>query len=113
MQIARWGRFGVAAAAVGAIVALSQPAASASATVSQSGWAWGNPAPQGNTLRAISFAGALGYAVGNNGTALKTLDGGATWSGLATGTSGELTRVQIIDAKTVVVGSGGCILRMS
>jgi photosystem II stability/assembly factor-like uncharacterized protein len=114
MQIARWGRFGIAAAAVGVVVALSAPGGSASVTVSQSGWAWGNPSPQGNTLRAISFAGALGYAVGDNGTALKTLNGGASWAGLATGTSGELTRVQIINANTVVVGSAnGCILRMS
>jgi photosystem II stability/assembly factor-like uncharacterized protein len=89
-------------------------AVSASVTVSQSGWAWGNPSPQGNTLNAISFAGPLGYAVGANGTALKTENGGATWSGLATGTSGELGRVQIVDANTVVVGGGdGCILRIS
>jgi photosystem II stability/assembly factor-like uncharacterized protein len=100
----------LAALAIGALAA----SASASVTVSQSGWAWGNPSPQGNTLNTIAFSGALGYAVGANGTALKTLDGGATWNGLATGTSGELTRVQIIDAGTVVVGSAnGCILRIS
>jgi photosystem II stability/assembly factor-like uncharacterized protein len=70
--------------------------------------------PQGNTLRAISFAGSLGYAVGDNGTALKTTDGGAAWSGLATGTSAELARVQIVDASTVVVSSAnGCVLRIS
>ena len=107
-------RVGFAVAALGAALAVGQPAAGAGVTVSQSGWAWGDPSPQGNTLRAISFAGSLGYAVGNNGTALKTLDGGATWSGLATGTSAELTRVQIIDPNTVVVGSAnGCVLRIS
>ncbi|HWX75482.1 MAG TPA: hypothetical protein VNZ05_09255, partial [Solirubrobacteraceae bacterium] len=113
MRVARWGRLGIAAA-VGIVAAFGAAPASASVTVGQSGWSWGNPSPQGNTLRAISFAGSLGYAVGNDGTALKTLDGGASWSGLATGTSAELTRVQIIDANTVVVGSAnGCVVRIS
>jgi photosystem II stability/assembly factor-like uncharacterized protein len=105
----------LAVAAVAMVLAICAGAsASASVTVSQSGWAWGNPSPQGNTLNAISFNGPLGYAVGDNGTALKTVDGGSTWSGLATGTAGELTRLQIVDANTVVVGSAnGCILRIS
>lgn len=104
----------IAATIAAGALALATTSALASVTVSQSGWAWGNPSPQGNTLNAISFSGPLGYAVGDNGTALKTLDGGATWAGLATGTSGELTRVQIIDANTVVIGSAnGCILRIS
>jgi len=114
MRLFRLGRFVTAMATTATVVALGAAGASGSVTVSQSGWAWGNPSPQGNTLRAIAFAGPLGYAVGDNGTALKTLDGGATWTGLATGTSGELTRVQIIDAGTVVIGSAnGCILRVS
>ena len=114
MRVLRLGRFAVATATAAAALTLGAAAASGSVTVSQSGWAWGNPSPQGNTLRAIAFAGPLGYAVGDNGTALKTLDGGATWTGLATGTSGELTRVQIINASTVVIGSAnGCIVRVS
>lgn len=110
------GLRGVIAIAIAttAIALTGAVTASASVTVSQSGWAWGSPSPQGNTLNTIAFAGPLGYAVGANGTALKTLDGGATWSGLATGTSSELTRVQIVDANTVVVGSSnGCVLRIS
>jgi photosystem II stability/assembly factor-like uncharacterized protein len=100
-------------ASAGAL-AFAAAGASGAVTVSQSGWEWGNPEPQGNTLRALAFAGPLGYAVGDNGTALKTLDGGASWSGLATGTAGQLTRVQIVDAGTVVVGgSNGCIVRIS
>ena len=55
-----------------------------------SGWNWGNPTPQGNDLKAIDFLGGRGYAVGAAGTALRTDDGGATWAGLATGTSGDL-----------------------
>jgi photosystem II stability/assembly factor-like uncharacterized protein len=115
MHVVSKTRFRLAIAALAAILALcTASGAFASVTVSQSGWAWGNPSPQGNTLNAISFAGPLGYAVGDNGTALKTLDGGATWSGLATGTSSELTRLQIVDPNTVVVGSAnGCVLRIS
>jgi photosystem II stability/assembly factor-like uncharacterized protein len=114
MRADRASWFGIAIATVASALALGAGTAAASVTVSQSGWAWGSPAPQGNTLNSIAFAGPLGYAVGNNGTALKTLDGGASWSGLATGTSGELTRVQIIDANTLVIGSAnGCVLRIS
>jgi photosystem II stability/assembly factor-like uncharacterized protein len=99
---------------VGLAIATIAGVAAASVNVGQSGWRWGNPTPQGNTLRAIAFAGPLGYAVGDSGTALKTADGGTTWVGLATGTPGPLTRVQIVDPKTVVIAGGdGCILRRS
>ncbi len=115
MHVVSKARFRLAIAALMATLGLcTASGAFASVTVSQSGWAWGNPSPQGNTLNAISFAGPLGYAVGSNGTALKTLDGGATWSGLATGTSAELTRLQIVDPNTVLVSSSnGCVLRIS
>ena len=100
----------------GALAALSlaafAPSAGASVRVPLSGWYWGNPAPQGNSLKALDFRGLRGYAIGNAGTALRSDDGGGTWAGLATGTSGDLTRMQIIDPDTVVVlGGGGCVLR--
>ncbi|HST38014.1 MAG TPA: YCF48-related protein [Conexibacter sp.] len=88
------------------------PAAIANVQVGASGWQWGNPLPQGNTLRAASFAGATGYAVGDFGTLLKTIDGGATWSGLPVGTFQGLTIVQAVDADTVFAG-GGCVARRS
>jgi photosystem II stability/assembly factor-like uncharacterized protein len=114
MRAVKLGSLGGLIAIAAGVLALSAGGASASVTVSQSGWAWGNPSPQGNTLRNVVFAGALGYAVGDNGTALKTLDGGASWAGLATGTSVQLTRVQIVDSNTVVIGSAnGCVLRIS
>src|SRR3954452_16564403 len=87
---------------------------SAAVTVSQSGWSWGNPAPQGNTLRAIDFVQGRGYALGDAGTVMRSDDGGATWSGLYTGTSADLDRLQVIDPDTLVVlGGGGCVLRRS
>jgi photosystem II stability/assembly factor-like uncharacterized protein len=114
MRTVRLGGSAIAIATAAIALTLAGGTAAASVTVSQSGWAWGSPSPQGNTLNTIAFSGPLGYAVGNNGTALKTLDGGATWSGLATGTSGELTRLQIVDANTLVVGSAnGCVVRIS
>ncbi|HEX3933020.1 MAG TPA: hypothetical protein VHW64_20205, partial [Nocardioides sp.] len=66
-----------------------------------------SPTPQGNDLDAVTFQGSTGYAVGKFGTALRSTDGGATWSGLPTGTFNELGLVQELDPNTVIVG-GGC-----
>ena len=42
-------------------------------------WFWQNPFPQGNLLSSVFFTDAnTGYAVGNVGTILKTLNGGYT-----------------------------------
>jgi len=96
-----------------AAAALSAPAGAA-VQVSQSGWFWGNPTPQGNTLRALDFLSGRGYAIGDAGTALRTDDGGATWTGLATGTSADLDRLQVVTPETLVVqGGDGCVLRRS
>ena len=85
-----------------------------SVQVARSGWSWANPTPQGNSLFDVDFHGGLGFAVGASGTALKTGDGGATWSGLATGTPADLHRLQIVDPSTLVVlGGNGCVLRRS
>ena len=96
-----------------AVAALAAPAG-ASVQVSQSGWFWGNPTPQGNTLRALDFQSGRGYAIGDAGTALRTDDGGATWTGLATGTSADLDRLQIVTPDVLVIqGGDGCVLRRS
>jgi len=108
MNKLRW--VGVAAVVAGAAAAPQM--ASANVQVGSSGWQWGTPLPQGNTLRATAFAGATGYAVGDFGTLLKTADGGATWSGLPAGTFANLTEVQAVDAATVMAG-GGCVARRS
>src|SRR3954454_14331855 len=97
-----------------AATALLAGPAQASVQVSQSGWQWGNPTPQGNTIRAIDFVAGRGYAIGDDGTALRTDDGGATWAGLATGTSQDLTRLQAVTADTVILlGGNGCVVRRS
>ncbi len=86
--------------------------APASVQVGSSGWQWGNPLPQGNTLHAMSFAGTSGYAAGDFGTLLRTTDGGSTWTGLLSGTFTNLTEVQAIDADSLFAG-GGCVARRS
>src|SRR5256885_16796597 len=88
------------------------PAASAQVSVGHSGWNWGNPQPQGNTLRAIEFAGARGFAAGDFGTLLRTDDRGRSWTGVPTGTTTALSRIAIPDESTVVAG-GGCVLLRS
>jgi len=95
------------------VAALALPAAaSASVRTTHSGWAWGDPTPQGQSLNAVEFAGQTGYATGDFGTLLKTTDGGRTWKGLATGLSEYLDVVRMIGSKTVIVG-GTCALRRS
>ena len=101
----------VAAAAASALTATT---AAAAVQVSQSGWQWGNPTPQGNTLRASDFNAGVGYAIGDAGTALRTDDGGETWLGLATGTSQNLQRVQVVTRDVVIIlGGDGCVVRRS
>ena len=49
-------------------------------------WEWVNPKPQGNGLRGVYFVNSItGYAVGNAGTIVKTVDGGNTWNILSSG----------------------------
>lgn len=94
-------------AIVGATCAIAAPV-----SVGHSGWTWGDPVPQGNTLNNVAFIGARGFAVGEFGTVLRSDDGGASWIGLASGTKSSLSLVQEVDPNTVIVG-GGCTVRES
>src|SRR3954451_1291409 len=105
-------RLAGALACAAGIIAAAPAGAAANVQVGSSGWEWGNPLPQGNTIRALSFASNRGYAAGDFGTLLRTEDGGATWTGLPAGTYANLTEVQAVDADTVVAG-GGCVARRS
>jgi photosystem II stability/assembly factor-like uncharacterized protein len=98
-----------------ALVALGATAGSAWAQgdvgVGQSGWKWGNPQPQGNTLRQVEFAPGTGYAAGDFGTLLRT-ENGLSWTGIPTGLIADITDVRAVDADTVIIGSG-CVMRRS
>jgi photosystem II stability/assembly factor-like uncharacterized protein len=98
------------ACVLSAVSALSASAAPVS--VGGTGWLWGDPVPQGETLNRVAFQGLRGYAVGEGGTVLRSDDGGNSWLGLASGTKSSLTLLQEVDPKTVVVG-GGCTVRES
>ena len=95
-----------------AMVLLVAGSASANVRVGSSGWEWGNPLPQGNTINDIAFSGTQGYAVGAFGTILSTADGGTTWTGLSSGTFTDLSEVQAISATSLFAG-GGCVARRS
>jgi photosystem II stability/assembly factor-like uncharacterized protein len=69
----------------------------------QSGWLWSNPAPQGDDLEAVEFAGEIGFAAGEDGTVLKSVDGGASWIALSGGTTEKLSLLQVLDPATVFV----------
>jgi photosystem II stability/assembly factor-like uncharacterized protein len=49
-------------------------------TFAQEGWFWQNPLPTGNSLKAVNFVNEnVGWAVGDFGTIVKTVNGGEDW----------------------------------
>ncbi|RMH61261.1 MAG: T9SS C-terminal target domain-containing protein [Calditrichaeota bacterium] len=66
-----------------------------------------------NNFNGVSFTDAnTGTAVGDNGTILRTTDGGANWVSQNSGTTNNLNSVSFTDANTgTAVGTGGVILR--
>src|SRR5262249_51734634 len=66
----------------------------------QAQWVWQKPFPQGNSLYSVSFADKLhGAAVGEAGTILHTVDGGAHWIIQPSGTTVKLGGVSFTDNK--------------
>jgi photosystem II stability/assembly factor-like uncharacterized protein len=66
-------------------------------------------------LNAVSFIDEnRGFVVGDNGTILRTTNGGDLWVQLPSGTSNHLLAISVTSENIVtVVGSGGTILRTS
>ncbi|MFH0992149.1 MAG: YCF48-related protein [bacterium] len=67
-----------------------------SSLFSQSGWFWQNPLPQNSNLKAVKYiTSTFVLAVGDNGTVLKSTNGGSTWAKLPSpknpGVVGETT----------------------
>jgi photosystem II stability/assembly factor-like uncharacterized protein len=76
-------------------------------------WKWQNPLPQGNTLTSVHFLGAdTGYAVGDLGTIIKTIDGGVSWTLLTYETYNELFSVYFTNPNDgFAVGVEGTIIK--
>ena len=76
----------------------------------QTGWMWQNPLPQGNPLYSIDLCRYYGWAVGPNGTALHTIDGGITWKQVDLGTGENFNSVYMHDdLMAFMVGDNGLI----
>ncbi|MFC2103671.1 WD40/YVTN/BNR-like repeat-containing protein, partial [Bacteroidota bacterium] len=74
-------------------------------------WFWQNPLPQGNEILSINFVSDEGWAVGGEGTALLTTDGGVTWALKDLGTTENLRCVYMhSDTQIWIVGENGLIL---
>ncbi|MFY9488951.1 MAG: YCF48-related protein [Solirubrobacterales bacterium] len=97
------GCFALLLVAVGAFAAV---------TSGNTGWRWGNPLPQGNSLTSIEAAGTRVYAGGATGTLLRSDDAGATWSGVKTGLLDDVALVRAIGPDSVIFAAG-CALRRS
>ncbi|MBI5218243.1 MAG: hypothetical protein HY958_04865, partial [Bacteroidia bacterium] len=78
-------------------------------------WFWQNPLPTGNNLISIKFINSnTGIAVGNEGTIIKTTDGGATWRIIETKKNYDLYDVCFPATNTgYAAGSAGTILKTS
>ena len=64
-------------------------------------WTWQNPLPTGNGLLSGYFTGPdTGYLGGNFGTILKTIDRGASWKVLSTGSTASFRSVFFPDPNT-------------
>ena len=65
------------------------------------GWCMQNPLPTRYRLNAIDMADSTsGWAVGLNGTIVRTVNGGVSWLNQYTGTSAALNALRTIDANT-------------
>ncbi len=80
------------------------------------GGSWTLVALVPRTLRSVTFATAtVGYAVGDGGTVLKTIDAGASWQAVTRADALDLTRVRCVDAGLCLftTSTGATILRTS
>ncbi len=98
---------------VALIVALAAAvAARAAVNAGNTGWRWGNPLPQGNSLQTLDMIGSRGYAGGVSGTMVRTDDAGSTWSAVRTGLLDDVNLVRAIGPDSFVFAAS-CALRRS
>jgi photosystem II stability/assembly factor-like uncharacterized protein len=77
------------------------------------GWCWQRPLPQGNGIFDYAFIDDMhGWAVGEGGTLLATVDAGVTWNAQVSGTRLDLGRVSFANALVGwVASSNGEVLK--
>jgi len=83
----------------------------ASATFGQEGWQWQNPYPQGNNLNSLIMNGVMGWAVGDEGTVMRTENSGYDWEVVDIGTSEDLNciYIDVISGRGWIAGNKGVI----
>lgn len=86
---------------------------STNTALSQSGWFWQNPQPQGNDLNYVKFLNdTTGWAVGKKGIILKTTDNGNNWLVQNTSSVTDLLMLWIVDyQKIIAIGTNGGVFR--
>ncbi len=79
----------------------------------QQGWFWQNPTPHGNGINDIQMIDSnLAFAVGKQGTIIRTDDGGFNWTLQFTDTTKALLGLYFYDSNTgTVVGEDGIIMK--
>lgn len=77
-----------------------------------SGWRWLQPRPTAADLRDVGFGDATnGVAVGARGAMLRSTDGGASWTEVASGTVADLKTVALSGRTGVAGGNTGTLFR--
>jgi len=72
---------------------------------SQNNWHWQNPQPQGKGLQDGKFLNfSTGFAVGDGGTIIRTIDGGANWSVIYSYTGITLFCLDFCNSNTILAG---------
>ena len=76
-------------------------------------WFWTNPLPQGNQLNSVRFINSTtGFAVGNNGTMLKTTNSGDSWEVLHVFEPKNLNSIFFLNSIVgYAVGDSGLIIK--
>ena len=76
-------------------------------------WFWLNPKTSVNGLNSIKFVNTdTGFAVGQNGTILKTTDGGNKWISHDSLTSKNLNSIFFVNSKVgYIVGDSGVVMK--
>jgi photosystem II stability/assembly factor-like uncharacterized protein len=76
------------------------------------GWCWQSPLPSGARIFAIQAVDRHTiWATGSGGSIIRSLDGGATWSAVPTGSNQDLVALSVVDLQTLwAAGNDGTVV---